>query len=150
MRMRRLASLIAYAALFGLLLQVLPSYAGTFGKETYEKCVLNNLKGVNDRHVIQAVRDACKRKTTPKRCRYIFDKSLDDYSDPEHQYSSPPPVSSKFQNPYDEDVSTKDYYGTSKRTTDAIARKDLDLHKCIEECEKANMYERHFGECATD
>lgn len=44
--------------------------------ESYEDCILNNVKGVTDKQALSMIRDACAKKTAapipiPKKCRDI-------------------------------------------------------------------------------
>ena len=37
--------------------------------ETYEECILKNIKGVTNKYAVASIRAACRTKTTPKKCR---------------------------------------------------------------------------------
>lgn len=110
--------------------------------ETYEECLLENLKGVNNKSVMNAVRSACKRKTTPKKCREILDK-------PYEEFKSNETIGREFA--ADMDAMIKGELEPLKYIDqETIQRKETALQNCINECEREGMYSRHFGECSTD
>lgn len=110
--------------------------------ETYEECVLENLKGVNDKFVMREVRSTCKRKTTPKKCREILDK-------PYEEFKSQETIGREFT--ADMEAMFKGEVEPLKFIDqETIQRKETALQNCIKECESEGMYSRHFGECSTD
>ncbi len=110
--------------------------------ETYEECVLDNLKGVNDKFVMSAVRSTCKRKTTPKKCREILDK-------PYEEFKSNETIRREFDAEMDAIIKGK-HRPLTYTDEETIQRKETALRNCIAECENEGMYSRYFGECSTD
>ena len=59
-------------SLFSLL-----AYTGC-ANESYEDCILNNVKGVTDKQALTMIRNACREKTAapiPKKCRDISEEN---------------------------------------------------------------------------
>lgn len=88
--------------------------------ESYQDCIIKNMKNVNDRLASAQIMIACRDKTTPKKCR--------NYLKPNIQYIEIP------RDTLDEKLEPERYL----------------LYNCLRECEQASFFERRFGECSTD
>jgi hypothetical protein len=64
------AELLAGLGAAALLAMTVPAVAGP-----YEDCILQNMKGVQDRLAAVEVKRACLQKTTPRKCRQFLTKS---------------------------------------------------------------------------
>lgn len=93
----------------------------------YEDCILNNMRGVQDRLAAAEIRRACKEKATPKKCR-------------DSELMKPKPTEIVFND------GTKATVATSLAPESLPAARD----ECIADCAKATYWSRTFGECSTD
>ncbi len=98
--------------------------------ETYDECILTNLKGVTDRYIANQVHSACRRKTMPKQCRQYLGGI---------PFAPWPPMECKKERSFDEMI-----YGRSD--CEAVAQ----LNACLKGCEEASYWDKTFGECAPD
>lgn len=115
---------------FALLLSITPLFSSA---ETLQECLLENLKGVNDKHVAAMIRKACEEKTVPKKCR---GKSKESQL-----------VEGGKAEP---DSSGKIDLDALEKTLRTRPRSPSPYDKCLEECKRAGYWSRHYGECSTD
>jgi hypothetical protein len=90
--------------------------------ESYQDCILNNMKYANNSVASLQIKNACLDKTTPKKCRPYLEHNFDNYL--------------KKKNGYTFDELT-------------MPSEQL-LSQCLEQCEEAVLFERKFGECSTE
>lgn len=93
----------------------------------FEDCILQNMKGVQERVAAQAVYTACKEKTTPKKCR---DAAL--------------------QKPIPMDVTDIKTGKVSNIMVEPLEISGEMRKQCLAECASASIWSRTFGECSTD
>lgn len=101
--------------------------------ETYEECVLKNIKGANDQRVLMTIKSACREKTLPKKCRKIQNTPVSavDSSDPaERVRHAAEQIIKKLYDPS---------YNQAK---------EEEIGSCVAECRTAGLWSRTFGECS--
>jgi hypothetical protein len=104
-----------------LLLALLISEACLAGE--YSDCILENMKGVNDRFAAHQVKNACREKALP----YIPAKCRDLPTDPPDAFDRFLAKSSAKTNNQEELLITRG--------------------ECIDKCLNASYWSKHFGEC---
>jgi recombinational DNA repair protein (RecF pathway) len=99
--------------------------------EDFDDCVLKNATGEKSETQLKLIERACLERTTPKRCRRCL------------------PHNARFHNDCNLSDFGKKLFGLEDDSNiDEQVRKQW-MNHCIEECEQAGFWERHFGDCAT-
>lgn len=90
--------------------------------ESYEDCILNNVKGVTDKQALSMIRNACAEKTAapiPKKCRDLPLQQSDFWARSGGTLRLSVPTGPPYQ------------------------------EECIAECKKSGWWEKTFGSCST-
>lgn len=104
--------------------------------ETYEECVLENIKGANDQRVLMTIKSACREKTLPKKCRKIQNAPVSAVDSPDAGENG---------------IKSDTWLEQLIKKDDPSYRyqaKEEEIENCVAECRTAGLWSRTFGECS--